>query len=184
MSSRVRSWIDGVALVGVFLTVASGLVLLVAFHVGGHSYQPAALGWSRLAWQNLHRLSSVPVLASVTAHVAIHFRSIGARILRTLRGARVGQDRREILFYVTFSTVVLTGFVVWIVVGGSPPLLGPARLGPVTHQRHAWVDLHFLAGLVSLHPTFHHVRRRWNALRVLVRRALSRSPRSMEGTAA
>jgi hypothetical protein len=178
MSSRARLWIDGVALTAVLLTLASGVMLLLAFHVGGRCCRPEALGWSRLAWQNIHRICSVAVLVSVAAHGAVHHRSIGARIRRTLHGAAKNHDPSEIVFYATFAAVAVTGFAVWLFVAGSLPLFGPARLGPIAHERHRWIDLHNVAGVASLYLTVNHVRRHWNGLRALVRRALSRPSRA------
>jgi lysophospholipase L1-like esterase len=56
MTTRARLRIDGVALAAVFLTLASGVTPLLAFHVGGRRCRPEALGSSRLAAQNTHRL--------------------------------------------------------------------------------------------------------------------------------
>ena len=54
MTARTRFWVDALALASLTTTVGSGLVLLLAFHVGHGPFRLEALGWSRLAWQNLH----------------------------------------------------------------------------------------------------------------------------------
>jgi ferredoxin len=166
--------VDVVLLVGAGLAFASGLVLLFRFHMGHGSLRPEALGLSRLAWQNLHRLGAVLALAGVVAHVVLNGRGIFRRTLRVLHGKPMRHDIHELAVYVCNAIVLVTGFVVWLVVGGSMPILGPALLERVAANRHPWIDTHHLIGMVALILSINHVRRRWGALSVLIERARSR----------
>ena len=63
MRARSRLVVDMGLIAGAVLAFASGLVLLLAFHIGHGCFRPEALGLSRLVWQNLHRLGAVLGLA-------------------------------------------------------------------------------------------------------------------------
>lgn len=170
MYSRVKLWTSCLALVSALVTFTTGLVLLLTFHVGHGCYRPELLGLSRLAWQNLHRFAAAVILAFVAVHIAINLAPIGARLARTLRGPIRRQDAHELLFYATFTAVVLTGLVAWLALEGSLHVTGPTTLGPISETRHRWLDVHNVAGLLSLYLTVNHVRRRWSAFCALVRR--------------
>ncbi len=171
MSAQTKCAATLVLLFGGVLAFASGIVLLFAFHVGLGCLRPDALGLSRLAWQNLHRLGAVLALAAVVVHGLANWGGIKHRVLRVLHGKPMPSDHHEMAVYTGNTIVFLTGFVVWLAVGGSMSIFGPALLGPVTQPRHPWIDVHFLVGLVTLVLTTNHVRRRWHALIVLLRRA-------------
>ena len=188
MRARSRLVVDMGLIAGAVLAFASGLVLLLAFHIGHGCFRPEALGLSRLVWQNLHRLGAVLGLAGMFVHTTINRKSIYVRALRVLRGKVLRHDTHEIFVYLGNTIIVLTGFVAWLVVGGSMPVLGPAWLGPVTPARHAWIDAHNYVGMVTLVLTINHVRRRWHALATILGRARAdkhaRSPTSGREAAA
>jgi hypothetical protein len=98
-------------------------------------------------------------------------RAIYVRSLRIVRGKAMRHDLHEMLVYASMATILLTGFVAWLVVGGSMPSFGPALLDRVAGTRHHWVDTHHFVALLALGLTTNHVRRRWRALLVLVGRA-------------
>ncbi len=170
-TARIRTVTDGALLAGALLTFASGLVLFFAFHTGHGCLRAQALGLSRLAWQNLHRLSAVVVLAAGVAHATFNRRPIGVRLSRVLRGDPARHDVHELAVYVCVAVTIFTGFWVWLGVGGSMPIFGPVRLGRVANYRHPWIDTHNLVALLALVLTTTHVRRRWRALGVLLKRA-------------
>ena len=174
MSARTRLVADIVLLFGAGLAFASGLLLMFAFHVGPGCFRPEALGLSRLAWQSLHRLGAVLALGGVLVHAAANRRLVYGRGLRVLRGRSLRHDLHEIAVYAGHTTILLTGFVAWLVVDGSMPLLGPAPIEPIASARHPWIDVHNIVGLMVLIPTTNHVRRRWRALGVLFGRARTR----------
>jgi hypothetical protein len=174
MTARTKSTATIVLLLGGGVAFSSGLVLLFAFHVGHGCLRHEALGLSRLAWQNLHRLGAVVALGAVWVHAIANWGGIRRRSLRILRGKPMRSDLHEVAVYTGNTVVLLTGFVAWLVVGGSLPILGPALLEPVASTRHPWIDVHHLVGMLALVLTTNHVRRRWHALAVLLRRAQAR----------
>lgn len=165
MTRARRIAIDLVLLTTVPLTWASGLVLFFAFHVGLGCWRTEALGLSRLAWQDLHRLSALMALAGLLAHLTGHATPLYRRVLRVLRGRLAKHDLHELLFYLGNGVVLVTGFAAWWVLAGSAPLTGPIPLGPLPAGRHPWVDVHNLTALASLYFSVQHIRRRWRALR-------------------
>lgn len=168
MTARHKLVVDVGLLAGGILAFVTGMVLLVAFHMGPGCFRPAALGLSRLAWQNLHRLGAVLTLTGLLLHGVANWRGIATRILRVLRGRALDRDLHELVVYASNTIVLLTGFVAWLVLAGAIPLFGPAPLGPLAHARHPWIDVHHLVGMLALVLTTNHVRRRWHALTVLV----------------
>jgi ferredoxin len=171
VTPRTKLAIDVVLLVGAAIAFASGVVLLFAFHMGFGCFRPEALGLSRLTWQNLHRLGAILALPALLTHVVVNRRPLYRRCLRVLRGSPMRHDVHELAVYATMTTILLTGFVAWLVVDGSMPILGPALLAPVARARHPWIDVHDLVALVALVLAINHVRRRWPALSVLLARA-------------
>jgi ferredoxin len=174
MTARGKLWTDAALLGAMFATCVSGLVLLFAFHVELGSLRPEALGLSRLAWQNIHRVGAGMAFGFVVVHSVTHRKSIGTRMLRVLRGHAARQDAREVAFFALIAVVCLTGFSAWFCIPGSTPLSGPVRFGPIPGERHRWIDVHHLTALLSLYLTVTHIRRRWPALRTLARHAQSR----------
>jgi hypothetical protein len=182
VGTRAKLWIDVALLCAIFPTFVSGLVLLLAFHVGDGRFQSEAFGLSRLVWQNIHRLGAIAAAVALVLHASASARPIVTRIIRTLRGRAARHDASEFVFYAAIMTVCLTGFSVWLVIGGSMSLFGPVRLGPIAHERHRWIDVHNITALLSLYLTTSHVRRRWRALKAFARR--SGSPSATGSTAA
>lgn len=164
MTTRQRLYVDAVLLVMAPVAWLSGLVLFVCFHVGGGCFRTEALGLSRLVWQNVHRISAVAVLGGIATHVALNATPVLRRSLRVLRGRPARHDTHELVLYATSAIVLVTGFVAWLVVAGSPPLWGPITPGPVAPARHPWIDVHNLTALVALVLSINHIRRRWRAL--------------------
>lgn len=157
--------VDLVVLASASLTFASGLVLLLAFHMDDGPFRASALGVTRLAWLNLHRLSS-PILATgVGLHAVLNWRGLVGWLRRATSGGRRSGAGLELLLYVSFSTVVVTGLVAWLAVAGSAPLAGPVPMEDVAHLRHHLIDVHHLTGLVALALAVHHAGHRWSALR-------------------
>jgi hypothetical protein len=167
VSKRSQFWLDVAALATVGLTLVSGLVLFFGFHVGPGGFRTSALGLSRLVWLNGHRFCAVGALVTAVLHASSNTRLIGARLRRTFLRAPAGKDVREVVFYLVFLVVELTGFAAWLVIGDSTPLLGPVRLGPIPEYRHHWIDLHNLNGLASCYLALRHVRARWRRLEAL-----------------
>ncbi len=164
MISKRKLYVDTVLLVMAPVAWLSGLVLLMGFHVGLGCFRTEALGLSRMAWQTIHRAGAVGMLGAVALHIATNAKPMLRRSLRVLRGRPVRHDTHELALYATTATLILTGFVAWLVVAGSPPLWGRFTPGPLAASRHAWIDVHHLTAMVALVLSINHIRRRWRAL--------------------
>jgi hypothetical protein len=138
--------------------------LFLAFHVGEGVFRTTALGLSRLTWLNFHRLPALIAAAGIGLHVALNWKAFVARLWHGFYRERTKRAASELMLYVAFGTVAMTGIVVWLFVKGSAPLAGPAPLGHLPHLRHQFVDVHNIAGLVTLALTAHHVGHRWHRM--------------------
>ncbi len=150
---------------------ATGLVLLLCFHMGRGAFAREALGVGKLVWLNVHRLAAVVVAAGVGTHVGLHWRAVKGRLVRLV--GRRGQRRFdvELVLYLVFGVAAVTGLAAWLIVEGSSPLLGPAVAGVASGGRHRWIDVHHVSSLVSLALVVHHVGHRWRGMLGRARRA-------------
>lgn len=164
MTRKQRLYVDTVLLTMAPVAWLSGLVLFLEFHIGRGCFRSEALGLSRLVWQTLHRVSAIAVLSGLVIHIAPNANTILRRAIRVVRGRAARHDTHELALYATSATVLVTGFVAWLVVAGSPPLWGPIGLGPIAAGRHPWIDVHNLTALVAIVLSINHIRRRWRAL--------------------
>ena len=149
--------VDVVLLVAAFLTFASGLVLFLDLHRDEGAFRTSALGLTRLTWLNLHRLPALIVVAAIGLHLALNWAAFVARLVHGFARKRKSRAIPELVLYVTFWTVALTGIIAWLFVSGSAPLAGPVPLGWLHHTRHHMVEVHHSVGLVALLLTAHHV---------------------------
>ncbi len=159
---RLIYWTDLTAFIGGLLVFATGVVLLLRFHVGPEgATRSAALGMSRLAWVDVHRVAAVLTVAALAAHVYLHWPIISRNMLRILRHAGRVRARDRIL-YLGFTVVAAAGFVAWLVLPGSPPflVLGSSSWNvlPPPTERHAVIDVHNLVGMAVLVTVVMHVR--------------------------
>lgn len=164
MISKRKLYVDTVLLVMAPVAWLSGVVLFADFHVGSGCFRTEALGLSRMAWQSIHRAGAVGMLGGLAFHIATNAKPMLRRSQRALRGRPARHDRHEFALYATTATLILTGFVAWLVVEGSPPLWGPITPGPLAASRHAWIDVHNLTALVALVLSLNHIRARWRVL--------------------
>jgi hypothetical protein len=162
--ARAKLLLDLVLLPAAVLTFGSGLFLLLCFHAGPGPDRLSALGLSRIAWLDLHRLSALVVAAGIATHVTLNGRAFVARLRGAFTGPGASGGGLELLTYAATATVLVTGLVAWWVLDGSAPLGGPIPPGRLPHLRHAWVDTHDLAGLLALALVVHHVGHRWRGL--------------------
>ena len=161
---RVRGAAGLVLLAAAALTFVTGLVLFFGFHVGGGHLRGAVLGLPRLVWLNLHRLPALVVAVSLGLHLALNARAFLARLRRGLVGKLGAGNGAELALYLAFLTVVLTGLAAWFLLGGSPALEGPVRLGRPPQLRHRFLDIHNIVGLAAFAAAVHHVGHRWRRL--------------------
>jgi Domain of unknown function (DUF4405) len=161
---RAKLLVDLALLPAAVLTFGSGLVLLLRFHAGLGPYRLSALGLSRIAWLDLHRLSALVVAVGIVTHVALNGRAFVARLRGAFTRGHAAGGGMELLTYVATAVMLVTGLVAWGVLDGSAPLGGPIPPGRLHGARHAWVDVHDRVGLVDVALVVHHVGHRWRAL--------------------
>ncbi len=162
--NHFRLLVDVVLLATAFLTFASGLVLFLRFHMGGGAFRTSALGLTRLAWLNLHRLPALLLVAVLGLHLILNGRAFRSRLRNGF--ARKSQARAvpELVLYGTFWTAALTGIVAWFFVSGSAPIEGPVPFGWLYPARHHVVEVHHIVALVALVLAVHHVGHRWHRM--------------------
>jgi len=163
-SHHCKSLVDVVLLIAAFLTFASGLVLFLDLHRDLGALRTSALGLSRLAWLNLHRLPALLVVATILLHLALNWAAFVARLRHGFSRNSKSRGIPELVLYMTFWIVVLTGIVAWFFVAGSAPLAGPAPLAWLYHTRHHVVEVHHVVALVVLPLAVHHVWHRWQRM--------------------
>jgi hypothetical protein len=161
---RFKLVVDIVLLVAAFLTFASGLVLFLDLHRDVGAFRTAALGLSRLAWLNLHRLPALMVVFTMVLHLALNWAAFVARLRNGFSRKSKSRAIPELVLYMTFWTVALTGIVAWFFVSGSAPLAGPVPLGWLHHTRHHLIEVHHSVGFVALTLAVHHVGHRWHRM--------------------
>jgi hypothetical protein len=159
-----RLLVDIVLLVAAFLTFASGLVLFLGFHAGEGAFRTSALGLMRLSWLNLHRLPAMIVVFAMGLHLTLNGRGFVARLRNGFARKSKSRALPELVLYVTFWTVALTGIIAWFFVAGSAPLAGPVPLGWLHPTRHHVVEVHHTVALVALPLAVHHVGHRWHSM--------------------
>jgi hypothetical protein len=162
--ARLNIGIDRAALAAAAAVFATGLVLLLGFHVGPASVRAEGLGLSRLAWVDAHRLSAVATLLTVGAHLALHRRVIAARLSRALGRIAGAASRADRVLYASFVVATITGFAAWLVLPGSPPFFGPVRWTTLPPLRHLSIDLHNVSAIALLVASVIHVRRHVRAI--------------------
>jgi hypothetical protein len=160
----VKPFVAVVLIVASFLTLGSGLVMLLGLHMGEGAFRPAALGLSRLTWLNVHRLPALIVVAGLGLHIALNWKAFAARLRRAVFRQRGSREFVEPILYVAFWTAAITGLVGWLLLDGSAPLGGPVALARLPHAKHHVVDVHHLTGLLALALAAHHVGHRWHRM--------------------
>jgi NAD-dependent dihydropyrimidine dehydrogenase PreA subunit len=159
MKSRAKLYflVDVALLLMGLCAFASGLVLLIWFHMGHGRFAVEALGVSRFTWLELHRASAVVVLVAIALHLRLHWKAFSAKVrqaLTTLAAHR--KPGADLDLYVACALVLLCGFVAWFL-PGSPPLPGPVLVGDMPTVRHRFIDVHHLVGLAALALSLQHV---------------------------
>lgn len=137
-------------LAATFLILGSGLFMFIAFHIGPGSVATEFAGISKNAWRDAHRIAAVLWMALIALHLYRHTGVLQRLVTRFPR--RAGQ-----LLLLTLGGVVsITGLAAWCVLPHGVPSLAETR--------HAWIDVHNIAGLALLIGTIHHLGHRWRLL--------------------
>jgi hypothetical protein len=104
------------------------------------------------------------VVSAIVLHLALNWRAFVARLRSGFSRKSKSRAIPELVLYVTFWTVALTGIVAGFFVDGSAPLAGPVPLGWLHHTRHHVIEVHHIIGLVALSLAAHHVGHRWHRM--------------------
>lgn len=166
--SGLNLLLDWVLLIVTFVTILTGLVLLLCFHAGDAAFASSALGLSKLLWLNLHRFSCVVMAICVVLHIGLHWKLFRTRLSRFIMRKTKRWVDSEVIMYTTLFVATFTGFALWLALQGSSPVFGPVLIGRASLVRHPWIDTHYTFSLISLMFVIHHTAHRW---RFMVRRA-------------
>lgn len=165
MQSRHQRLLVELVLLGTsLLTLATGLVLLLGFHVGQGAWATSALGLSRLAWLDLHRFGALAAGVALVWHLVQRKKGLLARLRAAVHRRRWRRSATESVLYLVTTVVVATGLAAWFVVEGSAPVLGPVTPGPLEGGRHTLVDVHDITGILAAILTIHHTAHRWGRM--------------------
>jgi len=157
-------FVDVLLLVITLTTFGTGIVLFSYFHIDDGVFRASAFSLSRLTWLNLHRLAALGATAALGLHLALNSRPFIARLRRGFSRKRRTGDSIEQVLYVSFATVAAAGIASLFFIHGSAQFAGPVQFGPLPQFRHHVIDIHNVAGFVSLSLAIHHVGHRWHRM--------------------
>jgi hypothetical protein len=153
-----RSAVALAMIAGWVLAAVSGIVLWLAPDGRQAFAQPAALGFTKQAWDDFHVVVSFLAVGLTLAHVTVMRRGIlsYARLVLTgRRAARASGRKPKRIVYVRASAVVVMAVVVPLVVlTGVVPWLAPdvRRAGQqlllFSLTKHTWTDVHTVVAAV------------------------------------
>ncbi len=161
---RVNYWANIIALATSIVVFGTGLILLTQFHMGEGALNNFALGASRMTWVNVHRLIALALSCAVGLHAYLHWHALVVRVSRVCRHLAGGASPADLILYFGFAVEIITGSAAWIVLPGSPALVGPVMLTHLVPARHLCIDLHHLTGLILLPAAVIHVSRHFDWL--------------------
>lgn len=162
--ARLNYLADIIAFAAGTVVFTTGLILLTRFHMGEGALNGSALGISRLSWVNTHRLTAVALLTAIAIHAYLHWHAVTVRVSHAYKNLSGKATRADLILYFGFAIELLAGLTAWLVLPGSPTLLGPVRLAPLNHVRHICIDVHNISGLILLPAAVIHVRRHFGWL--------------------
>jgi hypothetical protein len=151
-------WLDWILLFASLIVFSTGLVLLLCLHVGRGATATSAFGVGRSVWMTVHRGSAALAIAGVALHVGLHWRAFCNRLARRIPRKMRRPIDAELLMYLAFGVSASTGLVAWLLLDAHP------GIGPMSRTRHAWIDVHHIASLVSLVFVVHHIGHRWHSM--------------------
>ena len=174
--SRVNFWLDTTIFSTFFVTAVTGLLLWLVIPGGPGSGNTILFGLTRHTWLDIHQWVGLILLAGVATHLAFHWKwvvCVSARYFGSLaRQARLNFSL-NILLFVAFVLVSLSGLLVWLVLpgggyrGGRNPFFNATWLGLT---RHDWNELHLWAGLAMIVIIAVHLALHWRWLICAARR--------------
>lgn len=101
-------------LISGFLTVFSGLLIQVEYHMGNHGnidINKLVLGISYYGWSNIHKLTIVILSLLVIFHIYLHWKWFKGVISKKL----LAKNKQVLTLSFIFIVVAITGFIPWII---------------------------------------------------------------------
>lgn len=96
------------------LTIFSGLLIQIHYHLGNHSDKflgKIVLGWNYFDWSYFHKFSIIILSILSVFHIYRHWKWYKGVIAKRL----FNKNRQTITMTIIFVLVVITGFIPWII---------------------------------------------------------------------
>ncbi len=147
--TKISFWLDVVLLLTFLLTALSGLVLWLAPHGGGGGGRDVWGLWPRV-WKDVHIYVGLALLAVATIHLVRHWNWIvyvPKRLFRKTSNATRFHYGVDVVIFLFFALVNLSGLLAWLVFGHGVPGGGNAQTMVLSLSRRAWSDIHLWTGI-------------------------------------
>ncbi|HUW04974.1 MAG TPA: DUF4405 domain-containing protein [Williamwhitmania sp.] len=118
MKNDIKSFIINLGLLFLgFLTVFSGLLIQIQYHIGNHGRDNYSLGLDYSSWSDIHKISIVILFVLAIFHISKHLKWYKTIIGKGL----LNKNKQVISLTIIFVMAAITGFVPWIIdlVNGS-----------------------------------------------------------------
>ena len=114
------------------------------------------LGRGKLFWMNIHRFSAVVFTLAALTHLGLHWKCLTGACKRYFarsprRAART--DHEQAVMLMALVAVIVASFTAWFSLPDDIPTLA--------EERHHFIDLHNITGLLLLVGLPIHIKRRW-----------------------
>jgi hypothetical protein len=112
MKKHIKSFIINLGLLfSGFLTVFSGLLIQMQYHIGNHGRDKFSLGLDYSSWSDIHKISIVMLSFLAVLHISLHWEWYKTVIRKRL----LNKNKQVITLSIIFVVVAITGFVPWII---------------------------------------------------------------------
>ncbi|MCE4562760.1 DUF4405 domain-containing protein [Maribellus sp. CM-23] len=101
-------------LITTVLTIYTGLLIQLEYHMGNHGYKPldkSVIGLDYSDWSIFHKISIIILLILFVFHILLHWKWYKNVISKRL----FNKNRQVITLTVIFLLVAITGFIPWII---------------------------------------------------------------------
>jgi len=115
MEKHINSFIINLGLlISGLLSVFSGLLIQVEYHMGNHgsiAMNDHVFGISYYGWSDIHKISIVILSLLMTFHISLHWKWYKVVIKKRL----VAKNIQVLILSVVFILVAITGFIPWFI---------------------------------------------------------------------
>lgn len=97
-----------------FITVFSGLLIQMQYHIGNHSNDITnkySLGLDYSTWSHIHKISIVILSVLAVFHISLHWKWYKTVIAKKL----VTKNKQAFTLTIIFVFAAITGFIPWII---------------------------------------------------------------------